>query len=118
MQDNGLLRHLLSACMATALLCSAAFAQPAENATAFGAAESAAPAEAGDYKAMLAVCDQKLESCEKDAIGVPFLAGAYMALWLIVLGFLFTSRLSLKRTRQELTELRARLMAIEEESGR
>ena len=117
MQDDGFLRHLLLACLATTLLCPAVQAQPAENATSFGAAESTAPAKAGDYKSMLAVCDQKLESCEKDAVGVPFLAGAYMALWLIVLGFLFTSRLSLKRTRQELTELRARLLAIEEESG-
>ena len=118
MQQPGVLINVFLAGVFVLLSASAASAQPAENATAFGAAEDSAPAKAGDFKAMLAVCDKQLESCEKDAIGVPFLAGAYIALWFIVLGFLFASRVSLKRTRQELQELRVRLLAVEEESSR
>ena len=118
MQQPGVLVNVLAAGVIVLLWTATASAQPAENATAFGAAEASAQPKAGDFKSMLAVCDKQLESCEKDAVGVPFLAGAYIALWFIVLGFLFASRVSLRRTRQELQELRVRLLAVEEESSR
>ena len=86
--------------------------------TTFGAkkAEKAPPAP-DDFRAMLAVCDEQRESCEKDAVGVPFLAAAYMALWLILLGFLFSIRAGNARTRTEMEELRSRLRELEEGTG-
>ena len=86
--------------------------------TTFGAqgAEKAAPAP-DDFRAMLAVCDEQREACEKDAVGVPFLAAAYMALWVILLVFLFSVRASSAKTRAEMEELRARLRELEEETG-
>ena len=86
--------------------------------TTFGAkkAESPAPA-ANDFRAMLAVCDEEREACERDAVGVPFLAAAYMALWVILLAFLFAVRSGSARTRAEMEELRARLRELEGEGG-
>ena len=86
--------------------------------TTFGAqkAETAAPAP-DDFRAMLAVCDEQRESCEKDAVGVPFLAAAYMALWVILIAFLFSVRASNAKTRAEMEELRARLRELEEGTG-
>lgn len=78
----------------------------------FGAAPSAKterPIAPGDYKAMLARCDTLLGTCQKDAIGVPYLAAAYMALWVILIIFLVMVRRGQGRLRGELDELRARL---------
>jgi len=82
--------------------------------TSFGAkkADKAAPAS-DDFRAMLGVCDEEREACEKDAVGVPFLAAAYMALWVILLGFLFMVRAGNAKTRVEMEELRTRLRELE-----
>ena len=92
-------------------------AQPAPGTTgvtAFGAKKADKPAAApDDFRAMLGVCDEQREACEKDAIGVPFLAAAYMALWVILLGFLLAVRKGTAATRADMDELRARLRALE-----
>jgi len=92
-------------------------AQPAPGTTgvtAFGAKKADKPAAApDDFRAMLGVCDEQREACEKDAVGVPFLAAAYMALWAILLGFLLMVRNGTLKARAEMDELRVRLRALE-----
>ncbi len=102
-------------------LAPAAFAQsppsPAPGTTgvtSFGAPAADAPAPAADdFRGMLAVCDGEREACLKDATGVPFLAAAYMALWVILIGFLFMMFRGTATARSEMEELRARLRALE-----
>ena len=85
--------------------------------TTFGAKKAEqAPAAPDDFRAMLAVCDEQRDACEKDAVGVPFLAGAYIALWLILLVFLFMVRAGTARARAEMEELRARVRELEKPS--
>ncbi|MDP6945398.1 MAG: hypothetical protein QF464_14715 [Myxococcota bacterium] len=82
--------------------------------TTFGAKTAERPPPApDDFRGMLAVCDEQREACEKDAVGVPFLAAAYMALWVILLGFLFVVRSGTAKARSEMEELRARLRELE-----
>jgi hypothetical protein len=92
-------------------------AQPAPGTTgvtSFGAKQAEKPAAApDDFRAMLGVCDEQREACEKDAVGVPFLAAAYMALWVILMGFLLAVRKGTARARVEMDELRTRLRALE-----
>ena len=86
--------------------------------TSFGAQKAERPAPApDDFRAMLAVCDEQREGCEKDAIGVPYLAAAYLALWVILMAFLYAVRVGTLRTRAEMEELRARLRELEESAG-
>ncbi len=98
-----------SVLVAMSMTAGPALAQDDEPTT-FGAPEApaAAPAD-GDYKGMLTVCDQRLETCETDAVGVPFLAAAYIALWVILLGFLLVVRSGQRRLEGELADLRDRL---------
>jgi len=89
-----------------------------DRVTTFGAKKAETPPPAADdFRAMLAVCDEQREACEKDAVGVPFLAAAYMALWVILLAFLFSVRSGTAQTRAEMEELRARLRELEEGTG-
>lgn len=107
-----ILTMLLAAGVVLALGAGSAWAKDGEPTT-FGAPEAdAAAPEPGDFKGMLGVCDQRLEACETDAVGVPFLAAAYMALWVILLGFLFVVRSGQRRLEAELADLRDRLDAV------
>lgn len=112
------MRTLITLAMALVLFAgSSALAQPAPGTTgvtSFGAkkADKAAPA-ADDFRAMLAACDEQREACEKDAVGVPFLAAAYIALWVILIAFLFMVRSGTSKTRAELEELRTRVRELE-----
>ena len=74
------------------------FAEPAMEAT-----------DTTDPKQLLAACDNRVEVCERDAIGVPFLAGAYMSIWVILLAFLVVIRRGQRRLELELQELERRL---------
>lgn len=86
--------------------------------TTFGAKKAVTPpAASDDFRAMLSVCDEQREAYEKDAIGIPYLAAAYMALWAILLAFLFSVRRGNDRARAEMQELRVRLRALEEGTG-
>ncbi|MGM0575470.1 MAG: hypothetical protein ACQEXJ_07040 [Myxococcota bacterium] len=94
---------------------SAAETEDPDRMTEFGAAsDEAEAAEAGDYQAMLRVCDRRLDSCKTDAVGVPYLAGAYMALWGILIVFLVLVRRGQRRLEVELADLEARLREAEE----
>ena len=96
---------------------SVVMAQPAPGTTgvtAFGAkAEVTTKAAPDDWRALLASCNEQHEACEKDAVGVPFLAAAYMALWVILIAFLMAVRSGTNKTRLELAELRARVRELE-----
>jgi hypothetical protein len=100
---------------------------PADDAPEEVAAPEAAAAP-GDFKGMLRVCDQRLDACETDRIGVPcqvcgqrldacetdragvpFLAAAYMALWAILLIFVAFVRRGQRQLQAEVDELRGRL---------
>ena len=85
-----------------------------ESASAPAAGE--APA-AGDFAGMLKVCDGRLDLCEKDAVGVPYLAGAYLVLWTILLGFLFMAQRGQRRLATDIAELRVRLDAVIDGGG-
>ena len=99
-------------------MASAQTADGTDRITTFGAKKAETPPPASDdFRALLSVCDEQREACEKDAVGVPFLAAAYMALWVILLAFLFTVRAGTARTRAEMAELRARLRELEEGTG-
>jgi CcmD family protein len=74
------------------------FAEPATQAT-----------DSTDPKQLLAACDNRVEVCERDAIGVPFLAAAYMAIWVILIAFLIIIRRGQRRLELELKELERRL---------
>lgn len=73
-------------------------------------------ADEGGLLQAVRVCDAKLEACEKDAVGVPYLAAAYLALWAIFVVFLFMSRSAQRRLRDEVHELRERLRRLSDES--
>ena len=62
-----------------------------------------------DTKQLLAACDNRVEVCERDAVGVPFLAAAYMAIWGILFAFLIVIRRGQRRLELELQELERRL---------
>ena len=115
------MQRLLIVILCTLWLSPSAIAQGStetERVTTFGAKKADKPAPApDDFRAMLSVCDEQREACEKDAVGVPFLAAAYMALWGILIAFLFSVRASSAKTRAELEELRARLRELEEGTG-
>lgn len=81
-----------------------------------GAETSAADLDEDDCRAMLRNCDERLQACETDVEGMPYLAGAYMGLWALLLGFLLWVRRGQRRLRDELEELRARLREAEGEA--
>ncbi|MBD90062.1 MAG: hypothetical protein CL940_06980 [Deltaproteobacteria bacterium] len=66
-------------------------------------------ADPSDPKQLLAACDTRVEICERDAIGVPYLAAAYMAIWCILIAFLIVIRRGQRRLELELKELERRL---------
>ena len=72
-------------------------------------AEPAMATDSSDPKQLLAACDNRVEVCERDAVGVPFLAAAYMAIWLILFVFLIINRRGQRRLELELKELERRL---------
>lgn len=79
----------------------------------FGEAPSeTSPAAPSDAKGLLAECDRRLDVCERDAIGVPYLAAAYMALWVLLLGFLVAVRRGQRTLEIEIEELRRRLREV------
>jgi hypothetical protein len=86
-------------------------AQPAEPASAPAAATAAVPA--GDTVEMLARCDARLERCLEHRAGMPYLAIAYMVLWVILLVFLLSARRSQRRLGQEIDTLREQLRELE-----
>ena len=85
-------------------------------------AESEAPAvvpvgggvggEVGALRAELASCKQALALEKKDATGMDFLVAAYLALWVILLGFFFMVQLRQSRLRAEMEDLRSRLARL------
>ena len=80
----------------------------------FGSAPDAgAPAAAGDHRKLLEVCDSRLEVCERDAVGLPYLVMAYLALWLILIGYLVIVRKGQQALALELAEVRARMADLE-----
>lgn len=103
-------RALATALLLTALGAGSAVAEEPRTTT-FGAAGEAPEAVVapGDFKGMLGVCDQRLEACETDRVGVPFLAAAYMALWAILLLFVVFVRRGQRQLQAEVDELRDRL---------
>lgn len=68
-----------------------------------------APTDTTDPKELLAACDTRVEICERDDVGVPFLAAAYMAIWVILIAFLIIIRRGQRRLELELKELERRL---------
>jgi hypothetical protein len=103
-----MIRTLVAA--AVVLLCTGtwALAQPAAPPASAPAAE--APASASD---LLARCDARLDRCEEHRAGMPYLAIAYMVLWVILLGFLLGARRSQRRLGEEIADLRRRLREFE-----
>lgn len=79
--------------------------------------EGKAPAGPAGPKTLLAECDRRLDICSRDAIGVPYLAAAYIALWGILLAFVFFLHRGQRGLEAELGELRARLRELSEDSG-
>jgi hypothetical protein len=91
--------------------------------TSFGAtpAPSAPTAEVApdDFEGLLRNCDivarnmaRELAACRTDAVGVDFLAAAYLALWAILMGFFFVLRLRQRRLVEEIRTLRERLARL------
>ena len=66
-------------------------------------------ADPTDPKQLLAACDTRVEICERDAVGGPYLAAAYMAIWGILFAFLIVIRRGQRRLELELKELERRL---------
>lgn len=91
--------------------------------TSFGAAPapSAPTTEVApdDFEGLLRNCDivarntaRELAACRTDAVGVDFLAAAYMALWAILMAFFFILRLRQRRLVEEIRSLRERLARL------
>ena len=85
--------------------------------TSFGAGEAAPPVDSNDPRALLKECDRQLDACKRDAIGVPYLAAAYMAIWAILLAYLLVVRRGQSRLEGDLAEMEARLRELEGEGS-
>lgn len=95
--------------------------EPPSAPTSFGADEpKPLPVVApGDFEGLLRNCDleraravnaQKM--CEKDKVNIPFLTGAYLALWAILMVFFAIVALRQKRMKAEMAALRERLARL------
>ena len=60
-----------------------------------------------------AACAGALDTCLEHKAGMPYLAAAYMALWLLLIGFFFRIRRSQVMLRREVEELRGLLREME-----
>ena len=87
-------------------------AQEAANKPTGFAAPTAAEVDPADPTSLLAECDRRLEACKRDSVGGPYLAAAYMAIWVLLLGFLFSVRRGQARMAGEIAELEARLESL------
>jgi len=85
-----------------------ATAQEETKSVQFTAPATEAPA-GSDTKSLLVACDNRVDICERDAVGVPYLAAAYMAIWAILMAFLIVIRRGQRRLEGELKELERRL---------
>ena len=103
---------LLLGATALMLVSASASAQEDTKSVQFAAPATDKAPDSDDPMALLANCDARVEVCERDAVGVPFLAAAYMAIWVILLAFLFMGRRGQLRLRAEVEELEARLAAL------
>ncbi len=101
--------------LALTLAAPAAFAE-SKTFQAEPVAQAAAPAQ-GDYRAMLAECDRQLEACKTDAVGVPYLGAAYLALWIVLVSFLFVVRRGQRRLLADVYELRERVASVREKAS-
>ena len=96
--------------LAILLLSPAVLAQDEVKSVQFASPDlSAEPPAAGTPQDLLRHCDLRVEVCERDAVGVPFLAAAYMAIWAILIAFLVVNRRGQRRLELELAELERRL---------
>jgi len=105
---------LLLACMALFAASPVLAAEPG-GATTFKAGDAPAKVDANDPMALLASCDRQLEECKTDAVGMPYLIAAYLALWAILVVYFFLARRGQQKLEAELQELRARLRDYEEQ---
>ncbi|MCC6625052.1 MAG: hypothetical protein IT385_27640 [Deltaproteobacteria bacterium] len=88
---------------------------PAPNTGARGFRADAAPgAEARTPEQALDRCIADVARLERDAIGVPFLAAAYIAFFVILGVFFVLVRVRQRRMEEEMSELRHRLAALQE----
>ena len=94
---------------AAALSSTSAWAQDAVKPVVQFAEPAMEAVDSSDPKQLLAACDNRVEVCERDAVGVPFLAAAYMAIWGILFAFLIVIRRGQRRLELELQELERRL---------
>ena len=98
------------AALAILLLSPVTMAQDAAKSVQFASPEiGSEPPAAGTPQDLLKHCDLRVEVCERDAVGVPFLAAAYMAIWAILIAFLVVNRRGQRRLELELAELERRL---------
>jgi CcmD family protein len=104
-------RSFLSALVlcAASLSSASAWAQDTVKPVVQFAEPAMAAPDSSDPKQLLAACDNRVEACERDAVGVPFLAAAYMAIWTILFVFLIITRRGQRRLELELKELERRL---------
>jgi len=77
-------------------------------------AETAPTAAPTTPEQALTRCIADVSRLERDAIGVPFLAAAYIAFFVILGAFFVIVRVKQRRMEQEMSELRARLARLQE----
>lgn len=112
------LKMVALALLFTPVLPSGAYAQDApqgevQRPSSFGADEAAPAVDPNDPRSLLRECDRQLDACKRDAIGVPYLAAAYMAIWAILLAFLLVVRRGQSRLEGDVAEMEARLRELE-----
>lgn len=115
------MKPIIIAAVVAALAAVAAFASGCESAEEQAASTYRAASEtlgerslSDDPRVQLAHCDAALTRCERDAVGVTFLAAAYIALWVILLVFFFLVRARQRRLVLEMVELKARLARLQD----
>jgi hypothetical protein len=120
------LRLLLALALTCAPVLARADEAPDPRPTKFGA-EPAAPAPRivapDDYKGLLENCDlvvkdttRKLAACKQDETGIGFLGAAYLALWVILMGFFIHTRMRQKKLTEEMRTLRERLARLSDDA--
>lgn len=102
----------LAVCAPAAAGCGAS-PEPAEPVQ--GAAASAT--SAADLAAELTTCRERLVRLEQDNSGVGVMTAAYLALWVVLVGFFFTARQRQRRLILEMRELKARLARLQDDRG-
>jgi CcmD family protein len=65
----------------------------------------------------LEACQASLETCAEHQDGIPYLAAAYLGLWVILIGFLFLVDRGQLKLEAELRELKARQKKLESGGG-